>query len=230
MNTATHYYMRGMGATSGAQLGLQLGTTAAQAVVPTVLGSTVGGLLGFSGAAALSVGIPVVGAAIAGISIAIEAILNSGCGQTCIVTSQWANQAEGYLKQNIDEYFKIPTPRPQSVQQIAMANFKAIWNTLVQQCSQPGLSTAGKDCIADRQDGACKWKATAPEYPGQPATGACWNWWNGYYYPIANDPNVAASGPLQSATTGMLSGSSDSGTFLLIGAAVLGVVLLVGLT
>lgn len=233
MNTATHYYLAGMGATSGAQLGLQLGTTVAGAVVPTVLGPTVAGLLG-GGALATTIAMPIVGAAIAGISIAIEAILNSGCGQTCIVTSQWANQAEGYLKQNIDEYFAIPAPRPQSVQQVAMANFKAIWNTLVQQCSQPGLSTAGKNCIADRQDGGCKWKATAPQYPGQPAQGSCWNWWNGYYYPIANDPNVVADSPLSSvanvANALFGTGSSDTGTILLIGAAVLGVVLLVGLT
>jgi hypothetical protein len=163
---------------------------AAQAAVPAVMtstqvGATVAGILGGA-----TVAIPIVGAAIAAISLGIEAILHSGCGQTCIVTSQWANQAEGYLQKNISAYFAIPAPRPKSVQQIAMANFQAIWNTLVQQRSQPGLGGAGKNCIADRQAGACKWKASGPGYPGSPAQGACWNWWNGYYYPIANDTNV----------------------------------------
>lgn len=152
------------------------------------VGPTVAALLGASPAA-----IPVIGAAIAGISFGIEAILNSGCGQTCVETSQWANQAEVYLEKNIAEYFAIQPPRPQSVQQLAMANFHAIWNQLVQFCDQPGTGNAGVRCISDRQDGACKWKATTPQYPGGPAPGTCWNWWNGYYYPIANDPNVQSS-------------------------------------
>lgn len=196
MNTAAHYYHRGMG--SGADTAVQLSTTAAGGIVPVVVGPSVATLLGISTTLAM----PIVGVAIAGISIAIEAILHSGCGQTCIVTSQWANQAEGYLKQNIQQYFAIVPPRPQSVQQLAMGNFKAIWNTLVQQCGQPGLGTAGQNCINDRKDGACKWKALPPSYPGEPAAGACWNWWNGYYYPIANDPNVVPDASLVTSTVG----------------------------
>jgi hypothetical protein len=195
MNTATHYYLAGLG--SDADTAVQASTAVAGAVVPAVIGPTVAGLLGLGGstagavtAAGISLAIPIVGAAIAAISVGIELILHSGCGQTCIVTSQWANQAESKLQQNIAAWFAIPTPRPMSVQQIAMANFQAIWNELVQQCSQPGLGAAGQNCISDRAAGACKWKATSQEYPGQPATGQCWNWWSGYYAPIANDPNV----------------------------------------
>ena len=216
MHTSLHYRMAGLGAaSSGAQTAVALGTTAAQAVVPTAVGSTVAGILGITTAAA----IPIVGAAIAGISVAIEAILNSGCGQTCIETSQWANQAETYLQQNIAEYFAVQAPRPQSVQQLAMANFKAIWNQLVQLCSQPSTGTAGQRCISDRQDGACTWKSTGQQYPGGPAPGTCWNWWNGYYYPIANDPNVDTS------SGGILSGTGLTSTsltpVLLIGGAAL---------
>ena len=216
MHTSLHYRMAGLGAaSSGAQTAVALGTTAAQAVVPTAVGSTVAGILGITTAAA----IPIVGAAIAGISVAIEAILNSGCGQTCIETSQWANQAETYLQQNIAEYFAVQAPRPQSVQQLAMANFKAIWNQLVQLCSQPSTGTAGQRCISDRQDGACTLKSTGQQYPGGPAPGTCWNWWNGYYYPIANDPNVDTS------SGGILSGTGLTSTsltpVLLIGGAAL---------
>ena len=32
--------------------------------------------------------------------------------------------------------FAIPAPRPQSVQQAALANFDTVWNYLKQQCSQ----------------------------------------------------------------------------------------------
>ena len=188
------------------------------------------GALSFLGSAA----IPVVGAAIAAVGIAIEAILNSGCGQTCIETSSWANQAEPLLQQNIEAYFQLSTPRPQSLQQAAMNNFMSIWNRLVQLCSQPGLGTAGQNCINDRQQGACKWKASATgAYPGQPAQGQCWNWFNAYYTPIQQDtqtyndsisaspPSQAAAGVSVPASTG---GSSD---ILLIAAGVGLVVLLV---
>lgn len=220
MNTAIHHYQSGMG--GAADTAVQWGTMGASAVVPAVVGPSVATALGI----ATSVAIPLVGLGIAAISIAIEAILHSGCGEACIVTSQWANQAEGYLKQNISQYFAMPAPRPRSVQQIAMGNFKAIWNTLVQQCSQPGLSTAGKNCIADRQDGGCKWKATSQPYPNTPAVGACWNWWNGYYYPIATDPDVVDDSALSSSSSGSgilssLTGGGSS-TFLLIGLALLG--------
>jgi hypothetical protein len=233
MNTSVHYYLRGLGA-SPADTAVQLSTATAGAVVPTLVGSTVATTLGLGGstagvatAAGISLAIPIVGAAIAALSIGIELILHSGCGQTCIVTSQWANQAEKYLQQNIAAYFAIPAPRPQSVQQLAMANFQAIWNTLVQQCSQPGLGTAGQNCISDRAAGACKWKATSQEYPGQPAVGACWNWWNGYYNPIANDPNVVASPPITAVAssaaadvTSVLSGAGGIPVPLLVAAAV----------
>jgi hypothetical protein len=182
---------------------------------------------------AAAVGTGPVGWAIAGgilaITAGIKAILNSGCGQTCIVTSQWANQAEKLLQQNVQQYFALNPPRPKSVQQLAMQNFQMVWNTLVQQCSQPGLGTAGKNCIADRADGGCKWKAGAPQYPGQPSPGSCWNWWNGYYYPIANDTQTyddSVAAPLTSAVSSLTGGAINPD--LLIGVALVGGALLLG--
>ena len=136
------------------------------------------------------------------------ALLNSGCGNTCIVTSKWANQAEALLKQNIKAYFDIATPRPVSAQQAAMANFMSIWNSLQTACSATSLGTAGENCIGDRQDGACKWKANSQPYPTSPAVGECWNWWSGYYWPIANDPDVAADA--QSSAAQALANTSET--------------------
>ena len=126
--------------------------------------------------------------------------IGSGCGQTCVLSTQYANQAEALLRQNINAYFAVPTPRPQSVQTAALQNFSAIWNDLQQQCSNPQLGTAGQNCISDRQSGACKWKQPASSVPpwGSPAAGDCWNWWNGYHDPIANDPNVVPDSALSS--------------------------------
>lgn len=181
---------RGLG-----QSASQIAGTAGSIVSPVV--STVGGgALASAVGLSASLAIPIVGAAFAGVMIGIEAILNSGCGQTCVETSEWANQAASQLDHMIAAYFSIPAPRPQSLQQGCMNLFMQIWNTLVSQCSQPNLGSAGQNCISDRQDGACKWKALPPEYPGEPAAGACWNWWNAYYWPIANDANVVPDAQL----------------------------------
>lgn len=149
-------------------------------------------------AAALGVSVPVlgaiVGAAILGAGYAIQAIMNSGCGQTCIVSTNFANQANAALQQNIAAYFALPIPRPKSSQTAAVANFDMLWNWLQQpqQCGNPALGDAGKRCISDRQAGACTWHQAANTVPpwGTPPAGACWNWFNGYRDPIANDTNV----------------------------------------
>jgi hypothetical protein len=239
------YGMHGLGATQAQTAAVSIGTTLAQGASAAAITSAtmpIGGAMGTFLGMAPALAVPVVGAAIAAVGVAIMAILNSGCGQTCIETSQWANQAEPLLQQNIDSYFAIPAPRPQSVQAAAVNNFMQIWNRLVALCTQPGLGNAGKNCIADRQSGACKWHATATgAYPGQPAQGQCWNWWNGYHDPIANDtqtyndalgaqsplaaaPSQAAAGvPLQ--TSGMTLGIPTNNMLLIAGAAVAAILL-----
>ena len=187
-------------------------------------------------AAGATLTIPIIGAALGAVTLAIEAILNSGCGNTCVVTSNWANQAADQLQNNIEEYFAIPSPRPQSAQTTAVGNFMSVWNYLVQECSAPSLGTAGQNCISDRQEGACHYQAAPPQFPGQPATGACWNWWNAYHDPIANDPDVISdeaytalqttgsstgttSTPSTTATVSTASGISSSTMLLMAGAA-----------
>ena len=79
-----------------------------------------------------------------------------------------------------------------SQQQAALTIFDAIWTDLEQQCGVASLGDPGKRCISDRQSGACKWKQTGQSpWPGGPAVGACWNWFNAYRDPIANDPVIA---------------------------------------
>lgn len=232
MNAHAHrrYRSYGLGqATKGEQLAVSAGTTVGSAAATAALSSTLlpaGGAAGTFLGMGAAVAIPVVGAAIAAIGIGIMAILNSGCGQTCIETSQWANQAEPMLQQNVEAYFAIQAPRPLSVQTAAIQNFMNVWNRLVALCSQPGLGGAGTNCINDRQSGACKWRATATgAYPGQPAQGQCWNWWNAYHDPIANDTQVyddsfttSAAAVVSGTTTGATGAvlSSGSGSDLLV--------------
>lgn len=107
--------------------------------------------------------------------------VGSGCGQSCVLSTQYANAAESALQQNHDAYFALPAPRWTGYQTQAINNFMTVWNDLVQQCSNPALGDAGKRCITDRQSGACKWRDSS---------GNCWNWWTGYHDNIANDPNT----------------------------------------
>lgn len=183
----------GMGATSGQQY-VAAGASLASGAV--TVASATGALAPL--AATLGVSVPVLGA-IAGAGImaaaeAIDLIMNSGCGQTCIVSTQFANQANAALQQNIAAYFALPVPRPRTAQLAALSNFDSFfaWLQAPQQCGNPQLGSAGQRCITDRQAGACTWKQQASTVPpwGTPPAGACWNWFNGYRDPIANDPNV----------------------------------------
>ncbi len=186
----SRYGLKGLAATTG-QTALAVGSTAASSGLSiAVAAGAVGGPVG-----------ALIGAGIAAASLAIQAIMNSGCGQTCIVSSNFANQANAALQQNIEAFF---APRMQGglydpsvpltweSQQAALANFDHFWAWLQTQCGAPSLGNAGVRCITDRQAGACKWKQPAAEVPpwGTPAAGACWNWFNGYRDPIANASNI----------------------------------------
>lgn len=200
---------RGMG--DAAQV-VAMGSSAATPVVTGLLASNAAAAAAASGTAAsilgmsVAVAIPVIGAAIAGVTLLAVHLLRSGCGKTCVVTSQWANQAEDVLSQNIKAYFALPAPRSRSQQNAALNNFDVIWAKLGELCGQAGLGPAGVNCIADRRAGACKWKQTADSpllaYPGQPQPGSCWNWFNGYRDPIANDTQVVEDSVLQAQALG----------------------------
>jgi len=111
----------------------------------------------------------------------------SGCGQTCVLASNEANQVEQYLQKNLALYQQ--SGHTQSEQAAALANFDNAWSILEQYCGNPQLGKAGQNCIGDRQAGACKWKNDGAGGPAGSGS-VCWNWFVGYRDPIANDPNV----------------------------------------
>ena len=176
-----------------------------------------------------SLAMPIIGAAIMAATLGIELILNSGCGQTCIIASNWANNAATLLEQNIKAYFALPAPRTAEQKAQSLANFDNVWNYLTQQCGNPQLGNAGVRCIQDRMAGACTWHQTGqPEFPGQPNMGECWNWFNSFRDPIANDPavvtQITVGSPLTVGTTPTVGTSGtvdafDTSTLALIGAA-----------
>lgn len=163
---------RGLGSQQTAMQGVQYGSIGASTAAAGALAA------GLIPAAA----VPFIGPAIAGAALlASYLIKNSGCGQTCIQTSQWANQAADALQKNLDAYRALPVPRSRANQTLALQTFDQIWSKLVSMCSDPQWGDAGKACVSDRQQGACKWRDSS---------GQCWNWFVGYRDPIANDPNV----------------------------------------
>lgn len=215
---------RGMGdAASSAQAAGVIGSAAA-GTATAILGSlTAGGTAGILGIT--SAAVPVIGAALMAATLVVQYLIrNSGCGQTCIETSAWANQAAAALQKVMDAYFALPAPRTQAQKAVAVAAFQGIWAQMVQACGQPGTGNAGVRCISDRQQGACTWRQKyAPVYPGQPAIGECWNWWNGYLGPIqadpvVPDPPVAAQvgTDLSSAFSSIFGGSTGSSANLLL--------------
>ena len=209
---------RGMGDANTASQQVQLGGSIAAGTASAILGSlTTGGAVTVLGITAAAV--PVIGAALVGATMLVSYLVkNSGCGQTCIETSEWANKAAAALQQNLDAYRALPSPRTQAQQAVALANFDVIWQQLQQLCGQQGTGDAGVRCITDRQRGACKWKNN----------GACWDWFIGYRDPIANDavvpdPSIATqvSGDLAS----IFGTSGDSSSALLPLALLAGLVL-----
>jgi hypothetical protein len=171
----------------------------------------------------------------------------SGCGQSCTLTSDEANQVEQALQQNLAAYLAIPNgERTKSIQAAALANFDNTWAQLVKYCGSGSFGSAGQRCVTDREQGSCAYK-TSPGgwqqqsgtwtyvYPGANGSGStCWNWFVAYRDSIANDPTVVpdavsgASSQVSSAVGQIFSGSSTpAGTspnltpLLLIGGAVL---------
>lgn len=122
--------------------------------------------------------------------------VGKGCGQSCVLTADAANQIEEALKLNLAAYFK--SGRTKAEQAGALQVFDAYWQALTEYCGQPEFQTtkAGRNCIEDRRRGACVWKES----------GECWNWFVGYRDPIANDAAVdassAAPGQSETATGG----------------------------
>jgi hypothetical protein len=210
---------RGLGDAVSASRNVQIGGSVAASGAVAALGTiaahigATGSILGITGAT-MTAAIPIVGAGLAAATMLVQYLVaNSGCGQTCIETSSWANQAAAALQKVMDGYFALPAPRTETQKALAVASFNDIWNQLVQACGQPGTGNAGVRCISDRQAGACTWKQKYPPvYPGQPEVGACWNWFNGYLAPIQQDPVVPDPLPADALTSAAasVSGSLDS--------------------
>ena len=217
--------LAGMGATTaqevsaGTQAAVGVANAAKSNLPTSTKAETAAASALFSAAAVPSPATPFLAIA-GGVATLLAAVgVGSGCGQDCITASDYANKAEGLLKQNLDTYLALETPRAKSAQTAGVANFNSIWNGLEQACGAvPG--DAGKNCVSDRQAGACKWTNAA----------GCFNWFTGYLYPISQDQNTYDDSAQQyadatsSAVSGVATGLGLTTTQLLVAAAAVFVV------
>lgn len=144
--------------------------------------------------AAGSLAVPIIGAAIAGVTLLIGSWLNSIAKHNAekAATTQIVNTAEPLLKQNVTAYLSTPT-HTVSEQAQALANYDNIWAQVVKACSTGGYEAAGQRCVSDRSPGG--------KFP--------WATW--YRDPIANsttvpDPLTGVSGLLSGLTSGSAAG------------------------
>jgi hypothetical protein len=149
MNTALHYGLRGLGAPCGA----------GAAAIHSAVGA------GLKTAAKLDP--DPTSQAILGIASLVQNFFGQpDCDK--IATTEIVNQAEIFLKQNLAAWQSLsPAQKTASNQQTALGVFDGIWAQVMQSCAgTQQYGSAGINCIADRQRGACHWQVN----------GQCWNW------------------------------------------------------
>jgi hypothetical protein len=151
-----------------------------------------------------------------------------GCGQTCTQATQYANQVEAALQQNLSTYLSSPT-RTASMQAAAINNYNTAIAALEQACGQAALGQAGVNCIDQRVDASsCQWQASPggwssgcpATYTGYGAAGSgtsCVNWVVLYLDPIQNDPCVQPDSVLTAGATSTNSSGTSSTTSTIFG-------------
>lgn len=144
--------------------------------------------------AASSLAVPIIGVAIAGVTLVVGMWLSNIAKHNTEKTAatKIVNEAEPYLKQNVDAFLGMSNPTQADKDQ-ALTNFDGIWAQVVQACGNASLEDAGVRCISER------------------SAGGKWDWVSYYRTPIVNRA-VSAN---VFDTSGLFSSSSGSNNLLL---------------
>jgi len=142
--------------------------------------------------------IPIIGPAVAAITLGITALFSRKGAKQKLATTKIVETVEPKMQANLQAY--LSGPRTASSQAQALANFDALWAYVEQSCETDANGNPGRACVGDRESGACHyktspggWSTDGKSYtaPGANNSGdACWNWFVGYREPIATDPSV----------------------------------------
>ena len=131
--------------------------------------------------------VPVIGAAVAGVSLGLMMLFNRKGPQQKVASTAIVDDLEPLLKNNVEAYFS--GPRTRSSQAAALQNFDDAWAWLssAEACGNPALGNPGKACLADR------------------ARGGKWDWFSRYRDPLAEDAGVTDD-PVQDALSQIIPG------------------------
>lgn len=145
-----------------AQMGVSLAATGATTGVAVAASS------GAIAASTAALAVPIIGAVAAGITLLLSFAFKPDLKK--IATTHIVNQAEPYLKQNVDTFLQLVSTGQANEQtrQAAEQVFNGWWQQVVNACSQGDYGSAGRNCIGDRQ------------------RGGKWDWFKLYYDPIVN--------------------------------------------
>jgi hypothetical protein len=133
--------------------------------------------------------VPVIGAAVAGVTLGLQLLFNRKGPQQKIAATKIVDQLEPLLKNNVQAY--MSGPRTRSSQAAALKNFDDAWAylTSAEACGNPQLGNPGKACISDR------------------SRGGRWDWFSYYRDPIAQDPDVKED-PVADSIAQLIPGAS----------------------
>lgn len=183
-------------------LGDGAGVPVLQPTLNTAIAS--GASIGTAAALGSSLAIPIIGAAVAGVTLAIGLWINRLGPKQKIATTKIVNEAEPYLKQNLDAWNS--SKKTVSDQKQALVNFDNIWLQVEQTCSQSQYGEPGYRCIQDRMPQGMTVTINGNSYTGN----GKWNWFSYYRDPIANDPNVMPDPTVTETLAGGLKSAFDS--------------------
>ncbi|MBK7927073.1 MAG: hypothetical protein IPJ98_06100 [Bryobacterales bacterium] len=158
--------------------------------------SIAGGILTAGGTSSIAattwgtLAIPVIGAAVAGVTIGLTLLFARKGPKQKVATTKIVDQVEPLLEENLQGY--LNGPRTRTAQEQAMQNFLAGWQFVVDHCNIPEMGDPGQRCVSER------------------TRGGKWDWFALYYDPIANDAGVKADPGLTDQVSALFGGGASS--------------------
>lgn len=158
--------------------------------------SIAGGILTAGGTSSIAattwgtLAIPVIGAAVAGVTIGLTLLFARKGPKQKVATTQIVDQVEPLLEENLQGY--LNGPRTRAAQEQALQNFLAGWQFVVDHCDIPEMGDPGQRCVSER------------------TRGGKWDWYALYYDPIANDPSVKPDPSVTEKVSEVLGGGASS--------------------
>jgi hypothetical protein len=133
--------------------------------------------------------VPVIGAAVAGVTLGLQLLFNRKGPQQKVASTKIVDELEPLLQNNVEAY--LSGPRTRSSQAAALQNFDDAWAWLTgaEACGNAALGNPGKACISDR------------------SRGGKWDWFSRYRDPISEDSEVNED-PVQNALSQIVPGMS----------------------